>query len=510
MKIRWPGLMVVSMAASLMVPAYSAPRGAFEDGVKAFQAADYEAAAEAWTPLASAGDARAQFNLGFLHERGLGVALDPAAAAAMYTSAAELGHPAAQNALGAAYLRGSGVTQDAFKAVGWFRRASLKGFAAAQTNLGLLRESGQGVERDVLDALRLYRHAAENGDPNGAFHAARLQLFGKGTEHDVNKSHELLSEIARQGHVPAMFLLYLMNAKGVGAIKDVDAAGDWLQKVEASADAGALATVAHFYVTGLDAPLNIASDYRTAHRWYMRAAERGDVKSQRIVGLTLLYGFEDGGRNLEQALVWLKRAAERGDKYAAAALGFIYDEGNVASRDAAQAVYWLEQAALQKHFSSMELFAENVSKGELPQWNRMRGTQAAIEAVRSAAQRQEKEELCITYRWPFADLILLFATDFDPSNFPYTENAKALLGRNDNERESASEGRERYQRLVNTLPPEARLDLDVDSILHTSTRPNHCDWFLLRRSCGLAVANTMRTVLPSARACTDSEAVRSP
>ncbi|TGT80740.1 tetratricopeptide repeat protein, partial [Mesorhizobium sp. M5C.F.Ca.ET.164.01.1.1] len=89
----------------------------------AFKANNYSEAYKEWTALAQKGDAIAQFNVGFLYSRGLGVPLD-------YSKAAE-----------------------------WWGKAADQDMAVAELNLGLLYSWGKGVQQDDSKAAELWRKA---------------------------------------------------------------------------------------------------------------------------------------------------------------------------------------------------------------------------------------------------------------------------------------------------------------------------------------------------------------
>ena len=66
-----------------------------------------------------AGDASAQFSLGYMYDQGHGVPQDYSLAAAWYRKAAEQGNPLAQNNLGILYYNGHGVPLDYAEAYFW-------------------------------------------------------------------------------------------------------------------------------------------------------------------------------------------------------------------------------------------------------------------------------------------------------------------------------------------------------------------------------------------------------
>lgn len=108
-------------------------RASFEDGLAAFYSLDYEAALDLWTPLAEAGDARAQYQLAIM------------------------------------YYRGEGLPQDYETAAAWYRRAAEAGDVDAQLNLGLMHARGLGVRQSYFEAFKWFELAAINS-PNSAFH----------------------------------------------------------------------------------------------------------------------------------------------------------------------------------------------------------------------------------------------------------------------------------------------------------------------------------------------------
>lgn len=105
------------------------------------------------------------------HDARLATALDAyedgdyARARALLMPLAEAGLAAAQIEIGHMYWSGDGVPQDHARAAHWYRLAAEQGHAYAQFSLASLYEQGSGVTRDLGQALHWYRAAARNGDP---------------------------------------------------------------------------------------------------------------------------------------------------------------------------------------------------------------------------------------------------------------------------------------------------------------------------------------------------------
>src|SRR6202012_2922247 len=99
----------------------------FQDGVAAYQRGDYPAALRLFRPLADQGNGDAQYNIGVMYDKGLGVRTDFAIAAEWYRKAATLGIVDAQWDLGILYGEGRGVPKNYETAVAWLRKAADRG-----------------------------------------------------------------------------------------------------------------------------------------------------------------------------------------------------------------------------------------------------------------------------------------------------------------------------------------------------------------------------------------------
>lgn len=103
-------------------------RAALRAGQQAFNRQNYQAAFDAWRPLAERGVVDAQYGIAFMYESGWG------------------------------------VEEDFSKAFRWYQLAAQQGHVQSQFNLGMLYREGKGVARN--DALGLYwvQTAADGGD----------------------------------------------------------------------------------------------------------------------------------------------------------------------------------------------------------------------------------------------------------------------------------------------------------------------------------------------------------
>ena len=98
---------------------------------------------------------------------------------------AKAGDAKAQYTLGYDYYKGKGIAQDYAQAAVWWRKSADQGFASAQNNLGVLYNSGKGVPQSFSEAYFWQNLAAAgaNGDLQAQFaknrdeSAARLSGF---------------------------------------------------------------------------------------------------------------------------------------------------------------------------------------------------------------------------------------------------------------------------------------------------------------------------------------------
>lgn len=168
------GLAAATLAAAALAgrPAADSPRAAASTapalrdgkaGVAAWQRGDYAAALAIWRPLAAAGDAEAQFNIG------------------------------------QAYRLGRGVAQDEAAAMIWYERAARQGLTQAEANYGLLL-----LQKDRAAALPWLVKASEKGDPRAQYVVATALFNGDPSPADPVRAYALMSRAAAAGLPQAM------------------------------------------------------------------------------------------------------------------------------------------------------------------------------------------------------------------------------------------------------------------------------------------------------------------
>ena len=130
-----------------------------KDGVDAWQAGNYQAAVAEWRPLALAGDADAQFNLGQAYKLGRGVPADLAQAEAWYRRAAKQGHLQAEDNLGLVLFTANRRQE----AMPFILNSAARGEPRAQYVLGTAHFNGDLAAEDWPRAYALTKRASDAG-----------------------------------------------------------------------------------------------------------------------------------------------------------------------------------------------------------------------------------------------------------------------------------------------------------------------------------------------------------
>jgi len=108
------------LASCLLLIAAYAIADPYEDGVAAYDRADYATSLALWLPLAEQGHRTAAFNVAVLYEKGLGTSHDYREALRWYRKAAELGDLEAAFNVATFYDKGTGVDKDPQEARKWY------------------------------------------------------------------------------------------------------------------------------------------------------------------------------------------------------------------------------------------------------------------------------------------------------------------------------------------------------------------------------------------------------
>ena len=147
MKILSPLAVIVSVG--LMFSGTTVLAG-FDEGEIAYNKRDYKTALTEWQPLAESGNPEAQYKIGMMYRRGLGVKPD-------FHQSAE-----------------------------WLLKAARKGHGLAQARLSRLLQDGKGIPQDVIEAYKWLTLAVRNENP--ALEPVLLEMRSRLTEAEIQEA----------------------------------------------------------------------------------------------------------------------------------------------------------------------------------------------------------------------------------------------------------------------------------------------------------------------------------
>ena len=188
-------LIAAGAAASILLGAGSALADV-KKGVDAWQAGNYAAAIAEWRPLADAGDADAQFNLGQAYKLGRGVPMNLQTAQAWYEKAARQGHGQAQALVGLILFQNGNRAG----AMPWIKKGADNGDPRAQYILGTALFNGDLLAKDWPRAYALMTRAAAQGLPQAT---SNLEQMNKFIPLDQRRQGIALAEQMRTGAAAA-------------------------------------------------------------------------------------------------------------------------------------------------------------------------------------------------------------------------------------------------------------------------------------------------------------------
>ncbi len=263
-------ILTAALFVGLAVPAWAD----VDAGVDAWERGDYATAYQEWKPLAEAGDALAQFNLGTWYYH---FEQNYEQAAKWVRFAAQQGLAQAQHDLGRFYVLGQGVRQNDVEAARWFRLAAEQEHPMAQYNLGASYYSGEGVPQDYGQAVALFRKAATAGIVMAQHNLGAMYLQSLGVQQDYQEAAMWFLLAAEQSVEAALRNIGASQAGRLGG-KFPIVAGESSPTMEnyregvAYALAAAKSALGYLYAEGA----GVRRDDVLAHMWFQLAANQGD------------------------------------------------------------------------------------------------------------------------------------------------------------------------------------------------------------------------------------------
>ncbi|KAJ3113299.1 hypothetical protein HDU96_003568 [Phlyctochytrium bullatum] len=347
---------------------------------------DPRKAMELYTRAALKGNAVAQYNLGVFYQSGapeMAVEKDLSMAASFFRSAAEGGHAKAQAAYGYCLAKGIGVDQDLDEALMWLKKSADQHNATAQHMFGLklmekLKANGaRGNPVLKKDAIAYLSKAAEQNNMSAILYLGNYYLSAKDgeTNESLDRACRLFEQAGKMGSLDAqMIAAHLLESGKLSRGKDLAGAAEFYSLAgERGGNAKALRRLATILASGGLHEGDAAKaesmdslkrqDFRRAVDLYYRAAEKGDIPSQRILGSLYLHGNEHLEKNNALALRFYSIGAESGDPDCLVGKAFCLENGIGCLQNLEEALDLYRVAVDKGNMLAMRNLANILSKG---------------------------------------------------------------------------------------------------------------------------------------------------
>ena len=300
MKLLFTALCVAGVLSLALVQ--NAFAGTYELGAQAYSSKNYQKAIEIWSQDELRANPDAQFGLGVLYIRGMGIQQNMEKGVEFYKRAARLGHASAQFNLGLAYFTERGVKYSPGKAKLWWEKAAIQGHAGAQYNLAAILWSGKGVGKDQASAMHWFRKAVHNGSvPAISFLRKLYQPMQQVLVENIKEINN--RETSRSIPLIEEMGMYKL-AKQAMQEGSHDQAFKYWQPLAKDGHAESQYQVAVLYEQGLGVDQNLEE----AIDWYRSAAEKGEPNAQFRIGLYHINESDDANPSL--GLYWIQSAAD--------------------------------------------------------------------------------------------------------------------------------------------------------------------------------------------------------
>jgi hypothetical protein len=297
-------------------------------GLRAFLQKDYSRAIDSLNRAGAQGSGGALGLLGYIYDKGRGVAPDPARAFGYYRQAAQAGNSDGMHELARCYRYGIGTARNEAEAVRWFKEADAHGvpegnqpipghtepaqtlfdtgvqqykagnFAAAlatfrqaadagnrlaQLQVGSQYERGEGVAKNDAEAVRWYAKSAAAGEPTALKNLGQMYETGQGAPENWTLAAQLYQKSAAQGSPDGEFALGRCYEFGMGVPQDRALAIQWFQRAGGQGN-----DQAAYFAKWLKEPTNfIGFRNNTEHNYVMdRLHYAGDFLGGDPAGVT--------------------------------------------------------------------------------------------------------------------------------------------------------------------------------------------------------------------------------
>ena len=196
---------------------------------QAFAAGDYvwEEKFKKALPLAEQGDAKSQYAVGEMYEKGKGAVKNAEKAFEWYSKAANQNNDKAAYKVGLAYLEGAGVKKNYQQAFSWFKKSADSKYVRAEYYLGVMYEDGKGVQQDYDEASKWYKQALAGGYASASEGIKRVANAQRSSEQEERRAAAARAARERPEPKPAPTPAPVQK---IITTKDKILAGGWKQR----------------------------------------------------------------------------------------------------------------------------------------------------------------------------------------------------------------------------------------------------------------------------------------
>jgi len=127
----------------------------------------------------------------------------------------------------------------------------------------------------------------------------------------------------------------------------------------------------------------VSLDFETAGFWYLKAAEKGNLKAMHNLGILYLEG-RGTAKNESEGFRWIHLAAEKGDPGSAYLTGMLLLKGTGVKQNTSEGVFWLKKAADAGNADALARLGQDTYFGDD---GIKKDLKAAIPLIRSAAEK---------------------------------------------------------------------------------------------------------------------------
>ena len=291
---------------------------------------DDKLALEWLTKMAEQGDAEAQLKLGMRYKIGRGTEPDIKKAAEWYTKAAEQGNDTAIMLLN--LLKDEKIMT---KPIETILEEARQGVMEAEHELARRYAYGEGIEENKEKSFEWYARAASHGDLKASTFAFLYIDFAK-------QSFSKLNEEANNGNKVSQRELAFRYYVGLGVKQNTQKAVEFYVKAAELGDVFSQRFLGDYYSTDEIGEF----DLKKSIKWWFKAAEQGSAEAQYSLGRCYMKG-QGVLQNDMLAASYFAKAAEQGLAEAQSDLGWCYDHGRGVQQNYKTAIKWYKKAAIQ-------------------------------------------------------------------------------------------------------------------------------------------------------------------